>query len=116
MLVVVAAGEVVSKMLVVVAAMEVVIGALSSACGVKSKRFGELGLAQDSAFRVAALTKVSRTSVGEAEGATPSSNAAAPATWGHAMEVPEMVLDAVSDHFQAEVMSLPGANISKQDP
>jgi len=44
------------------------------------------------------------------------SSAAAPATWGVAMLVPEMVLVAASEVAHADVMPVPGANKSTQDP
>ena len=43
-------------------------------------------------------------------------SALAPATWGDAMLVPEMVLVAVSLVYHADVMPTPGANRSTQDP
>ncbi len=45
-----------------------------------------------------------------------SVSAATPATWGAAMEVPLMVLVAVPEVYQVEVMPLPGANKSRQVP
>jgi len=65
---------------------------------------------------VAAPSKLSSTFAGVADGLTPSSNAAAPATCGQAMEVPEIVLVAVSEVDQDEVMEVPGAQMSKQEP
>jgi hypothetical protein len=47
---------------------------------------------------------------------SPSSTDTAPATWGLAMDVPEMVLVAVFDVIQAEVIEEPGAKRSRQDP
>jgi len=101
---------------VAVAVVIAVVDSVSSAGGVKSKRFGEPSFTSESASRVAALSKLSRTSAGVADELTPRSNAAAPATCGVAMEVPDMVRVAVSDVDQAEVIELPGANISKHDP
>src|SRR5690606_3768060 len=43
-------------------------------------------------------------------------SAAAPATCGDAIEVPEIVLVALSEVYQAEVMLLPGAKRSRQLP
>ena len=45
-----------------------------------------------------------------------SARAATPATWGEAIEVPLMVLVALSLVFQAEVMPRPGAKMSTQEP
>jgi hypothetical protein len=45
-----------------------------------------------------------------------SPSAATPATCGEAIDVPEIVFDAVVDVYQAEVMLDPGANTSTQDP
>jgi len=42
--------------------------------------------------------------------------AAMPATWGHAMDVPEIVLVAVFEPIQADMMLLPGANVCTQVP
>jgi hypothetical protein len=43
-------------------------------------------------------------------------NAARPATCGDAIDVPEMVFDAVSLVFHAEVMLTPGAKTSTHGP
>ena len=51
-----------------------------------------------------------------AVGLAASANAAAPATWGDAMDVPLSRLVAVLLVFQADVMPVPGAKISKQVP
>lgn len=45
-----------------------------------------------------------------------SSRAVAPATCGHAMEVPDIFADAVSDLCPAEVISDPGAKMSTHGP
>jgi len=42
--------------------------------------------------------------------------AAMPATWGHAMDVPEIVLVAVFEPIQADKMLLPGAKVCTQVP
>lgn len=47
---------------------------------------------------------------------TSISSAAAPATWGVAMLVPEMVFTAASDVDHADGMEVPGANRSTHDP
>ena len=51
-----------------------------------------------------------------AEGLVFNANAATPATWGLAMDVPLMVLMAVVLVCQAEVILEPGANTSTQVP
>ena len=59
------------------------------------------------------------TAVESAVRSSPHNTAAAPVTWGAAIEVPEMVLVAVDgDAFeiQVDVMLLPGANMSTQEP
>lgn len=51
-------------------------------------------------------------------GSIPSARykAITPATWGEAIEVPEIVLEASGLPIQAEVMATPGAKISTQGP
>ena len=56
------------------------------------------------------------TCAGVQVGFAPSNNAATPATCGDAMDVPLMVLMDVEDLYQAEVMPLPGAKMSRQPP
>jgi len=56
------------------------------------------------------------TSAGEADGFWLRAKAAAPATWGQAMEVPDMTALAVFDVMPAEVMLEPGANKSTHVP
>src|SRR4051794_24499772 len=65
---------------------------------------------------VALAFSVAATVAGVACGVAPSTSAAAPATCGVAIEVPLMVLVAVSAVFHAEVMSTPGAKMSVQVP
>ena len=67
-------------------------------------------------FCVPPCTMALRTAAGVADGCAESSSAAAPATCGAAMEVPEMVLVAVGDVYQAEVMPEPGAKTSRHEP
>jgi len=43
-------------------------------------------------------------------------NAAAPETWGHAIEVPEMDLVSVSLRHQHDLMAEPGAKMSRHLP
>ena len=56
------------------------------------------------------------TVAGDAVGFVSRNRAATPATCGVAIDVPEMVLVAVSLVRQAEVMLLPGAKMSTQVP
>ena len=81
-----------------------------------TSRLGEAVPREVSRFAVALALKNAATAVGDAVGFAASARAATPATWGDAIEVPLMVLVAVELLFQAEVMLLPGAKISTQDP
>ena len=65
---------------------------------------------------LADATRRSATTAGLAPGRPIRSRDAIPATWGAAIEVPEMVLVAVEDVCHADLMPLPGANRSTQDP
>ena len=65
---------------------------------------------------VAELVIQSEICATELLGEIPSPSAATPATCGDAIEVPEIVFDAVVDVCHAEVMPDPGANTSTQDP
>ena len=56
------------------------------------------------------------TVAGDALGFVSRNNAATPATCGVAIEVPEMVLVAVSLVFHDEVILLPGAKMSRHVP
>ena len=56
------------------------------------------------------------TVAGEAVGFVSRNNAATPATCGDAIDVPEIVLVAVSLVLHADVMLLPGAKMSTQVP
>eukprot|EP00966_Prymnesium_polylepis_P169503 3919163-Prymnesium_polylepis.1 len=58
----------------------------------------------------------SDTWVASRSGRRERSCATAPATCGHAIEVPEIVLDTVSWHVHAERMLLPGASTSTHEP
>merc|ERR1712194_802814 len=64
----------------------------------------------------ARATKSARTSAGLFVGLSPNTRAAPPETWGQAIDVPEKVADPVSSRTPAEVMALPGAQISVQLP
>ena len=65
---------------------------------------------------VALLVRKATTAAGDAAGLAAKASAATPATWGAAMEVPLKVLIAVALVFQADVMLVPGAKISRQVP
>ena len=67
-------------------------------------------------FGVASAISVLATCAGVAAGFAARTSAAAPATCGGAIDVPLMVLVAVSFVFQAEVMAEPGAKMSVQVP
>src|SRR5205085_431839 len=82
----------------------------------KSKRLGEPVPALVTLLRVALLTIAAVTVAGEAVGFVSRNNAATPVTCGVAIDVPEMVLVAVSLVFHDEVMLLPGAKMSRQVP
>ena len=56
------------------------------------------------------------TSVGVSAGFIERTRAAKPATWGDAIEVPEMVFVAVLPEIQAEVICEPGAHMSTHEP
>lgn len=67
-------------------------------------------------FGVAALTRPSRTWAGVLAGFCARYSAAAPTTCGVAIEVPEMVLVAVSPVPHEEVIEEPGAKMSRTVP
>src|SRR5690606_14657370 len=83
---------------------------------VYSSRLGEPLPGEVTTPVVAVETIASATCEGEAEGLACRYSAAAPATCGDAIEVPEIVLVALSEVYQAEVMLLPGAKRSRQLP
>src|SRR5688572_19180468 len=70
----------------------------------------------DSLLTLALSTMAACTAAGAAVGLTDRYSAAAPATWGEAIDVPLMALVAVSLVCQADVMLDPGANRSTQVP
>ena len=82
----------------------------------KSSRLGEPVPALVTLFGVELLMIAAATVAGEAVGFVSRNNAATPATCGDAIDVPEIVLVAVSLVRHAEVMPLPGAKISTQVP
>ena len=67
-------------------------------------------------FGVELLMIAAVTVAGDAVGFVSRNNAATPATCGEAIDVPEIVLVAVSLVRQAEVIPLPGAKMSTQVP
>jgi hypothetical protein len=124
-MVVVSTGTVVVAIVVVIGAIVVVVGAtVVVVVGVDVpepestyiRRFGEPVPADVTRFGVAAVTRASRTWVGVRALFAPRRRAAAPATWGEAMDVPLMVFVAVDDVYQADLMLEPGAKMSRQLP
>src|SRR5690606_535864 len=81
-----------------------------------SRRLGDPLPGLPTTPEVAAAVRAEETWAGVAEGLSARCRAAAPATCGLAMDVPEMVLVAESLLFQAEVMEEPGANRSSTEP
>ena len=67
-------------------------------------------------FKVALLMMAAVTVAGDAVGFVSKNNAATPATCGVAIDVPEIVLVAVSLVLHDDVMLLPGAKMSTQVP
>ena len=82
----------------------------------KSSRLGEPVPALVTWFRVEPLMMAAVTVAGEAVGFVSRNNAATPVTCGVAIDVPEIVLVAVSLVFHDEVMLLPGAKMSTHVP
>jgi hypothetical protein len=82
----------------------------------KTIRFGESAPASPTTPRVAAPNRAAATCVGVSCGWSDSHSAATPATCGAAIEVPLIVLLAVSLLVHAEVMPQPGAKMSTQLP
>jgi len=83
---------------------------------VYNRRFGESAIGWLTMSTVAANRRCSATWLGDRVGFCARSSAAAPATWGHAMDVPLIVALAVSDEIPADVIVEPGAKMSRQDP
>jgi hypothetical protein len=65
---------------------------------------------------VAVDTRYCPMAAGVADGFACSVSAAAPVTWGEAMEVPLRTFEEVVSRLEAEVMPLPGANSCTQAP
>src|SRR6266508_1394473 len=94
---------------------------LPGGCGllsnsVYSSLFGEPEPGPPTLPSVALATRPSRTCCGVSLGWAASHRAAPPATCGLAIDVPLMVLVAVSPVAQADVMPDPGAKMSTQGP
>ncbi len=79
-----------------------------------SSRFGEFVPALPTTPVVADETNVAATCAGVRAGVWDNSTAAAPATWGEAIDVPEIVL--MPPESQVDVIETPGANTSRQEP
>ena len=82
----------------------------------KSRRLGEPVPGLVTLFSVEPLMIAAVTCDGVAAGFVSRNKAATPATCGDAIDVPEIVLVAVSLVLHAEVMLLPGAKMSTQVP
>ena len=82
----------------------------------KSSRFGDPVPALLTLFGVELLTIAAVTVAGEALGFVSRNNAATPVTCGVAIDVPEIVLVAVSLVLHADVILLPGAKMSTHVP
>ena len=81
-----------------------------------SSRLGEPVPAFVTLFGVELLMIAAVTVAGKALGFVSRNSAATPATCGVAIDVPEIVFIAVSLVFHDDVMSLPGAKMSRQVP
>jgi hypothetical protein len=104
----------VTGVVVVVVVVVVVTGGADAPT--KSRRLGEPAPAAVTLLGVAAFSSPEVTVAGDAPLWSPRYSAALPTTWGVAIDVPLMVLVAVSLVFQSEVMPEPGANRSTQVP
>src|SRR5215208_6009350 len=82
----------------------------------KSSLLGDPAPALVTLFGVELLMMAAVTVAGEAVGFVSRNNAATPVTCGVAIDVPEIVLVAVSLVLHADVMLLPGAKMSRQVP
>ena len=81
-----------------------------------SSRFGDPVPGLPTLFGVELLMIAAVTVAGEADGLVSRNKAATPATCGVAIDVPEIVLVAVSLVLHDDVILLPGAKISTQVP
>jgi len=82
----------------------------------KRRRFGVLVPGLATTPRVADVVNSRATSAGASEGAASSRSAAAPATCGEAIEVPESVASSAGSSMPAERTPLPGARMSTHVP
>ena len=114
--VVVVGATVVVVVVVVVGATVVVGGVEPEPESMNNKRLGEPTSADVTRLGVAEATSALRTCVGDSAPFAPRRRAAAPATWGEAIEVPLIVFVAVDDVYQADLMLEPGAKMSRQFP
>ena len=101
---------VVSMIAVVVVSITVVVVVAGVSSGV-STRF-TIGVPEVLFLRTSRVL----TSAGVREGFMDKTRAARPATWGEAIEVPEIVLVAELPEIQAEVICVPGAHMSTHEP
>ena len=83
---------------------------------VYSNKFAEPDPAPTTTSGVAYVSNFVATAAGDMAESASSKSAAAPATWGEAIEVPDLPRSAVDEVNQAEVIDEPGAKISKQLP
>jgi hypothetical protein len=113
---VVVVGATVVVVVVVVGATVVVGGVEPEPESTNNKRLGEPTSADVTRLGVAEATSALRTCVGDSAPFAPRRRAAAPATWGEAIEVPLIVFVAVDDVYQADLMLEPGAKMSRQFP
>lgn len=84
--------------------------------GTYSRRLGDPVFASVTLFGVASAISRSWTCLGVQDGLAERMRAAAPATCGEAMEVPPSEREPVSLRWEAETMSEPGPNRSRQVP
>jgi len=73
-------------------------------------------LKSEMAFRTALSSNSDKTALDDLLGLACSTRAAPPETWGHAIEVPLSVAVPVSDLCDADLTSLPGAQMSVHLP
>ena len=81
-----------------------------------NNRFGDPAPSDVTTSGVAVVFNTVATAAGVNEFCVPKSTAATPATWGLAIDVPDIVAVAVTEDIAAEVIELPGAKISTHDP
>ena len=91
-------------------------GVDSNKYSVLSRRFGDASCTSNKTPSTLLDNKRAFTSSGVASGLSSKYNAATPATCGAAMDVPLMVLIALSFVYHVDSISTPGANIETQPP